>query len=217
MFTRGSLQTPKLSLTETQALAYWTGWCIYALFFHPLAKFPGPRLAALTVVDSKPLQGCCRVLEILTRRQLWHVVAIPTGRDHLILRNLHRIYGGKHHLQPTSTRLAMLIQLGSDQFPRPCGSRRPQQIVFRCGPLFQSHKRQIISERCHVRAARPSDRRGPHSGHRGPCHCSQEARPWIQCLGSQVTPRDDSLARRPVYQSAAEAQRSPGKQRRCHG
>lgn len=28
--------------------AYWVGWIVYAQFFHPLAKIPGPWLAKVT-------------------------------------------------------------------------------------------------------------------------------------------------------------------------
>jgi hypothetical protein len=41
----------RLVLTKTlQLVAYFVGQTIYRLYFHPLAKFPGPTLNAISVV-----------------------------------------------------------------------------------------------------------------------------------------------------------------------
>jgi hypothetical protein len=49
------------NLTEGQGFLYWASWCIYALFYHPAAKFAGPKLAAISEVkpyqNLQPLRG----------------------------------------------------------------------------------------------------------------------------------------------------------------
>ncbi|KAM4061360.1 cytochrome p450 [Hirsutella rhossiliensis] len=59
---------------------YWTGWCIYALFYHPAAKFPGPRLAAIS--------------------ELWIIWTLFSGRSALVIQDLHRKYGPIVRISP---------------------------------------------------------------------------------------------------------------------
>lgn len=40
-----------LSYSTIGVIAYLLGWCIYCLWFHPLAKYPGPRAAAVSQVS----------------------------------------------------------------------------------------------------------------------------------------------------------------------
>ena len=42
-----------ISSVTTSVIVYSLGWCVYCLWYHPLAKYPGPRLAAVSQV-SRP-------------------------------------------------------------------------------------------------------------------------------------------------------------------
>lgn len=42
------LPASPLTIAAVAAIVYFLGRAVYRLFFHPLAKFPGPRLAAVT-------------------------------------------------------------------------------------------------------------------------------------------------------------------------
>ncbi|KAK8064605.1 cytochrome P450 [Apiospora phragmitis] len=54
-------------------LAYWIITCIYNLYFHPLAKYPGPRFAAVS--------------------QLWYASVYTGGNWPFIIEQAHRKYG----------------------------------------------------------------------------------------------------------------------------
>jgi hypothetical protein len=77
MSRQGSLDTvayPSIwVLTASAALCYGIFTVIYRLYFHPLAKFPGPFWAKLTVIPS-----------------WWHT---RTGDRHIWLYQLQEQYG----------------------------------------------------------------------------------------------------------------------------
>ncbi|KAF9878113.1 hypothetical protein CkaCkLH20_04151 [Colletotrichum karsti] len=60
--------------------------CIYRLFFHPLAKYPGPRLAALS--------------------DLWYAASWTSGRHPFIMERTHGKYGGVVRIAPNELSFA---------------------------------------------------------------------------------------------------------------
>lgn len=48
-------------------------WVVYARFFHPLAKYPGPFFASIT--------------------RLWHIIDVASGSSDKTQRQLHEKYG----------------------------------------------------------------------------------------------------------------------------
>ncbi|KAK8851079.1 cytochrome P450 [Apiospora arundinis] len=67
-------------LVAVLLLAYWTITCIYNLFFHPLAKYPGPRFAAVS--------------------QLWYARVYTGGKWPFIIERAHRKYGDVIRIAP---------------------------------------------------------------------------------------------------------------------
>ncbi|KAK8016874.1 Cytochrome P450 monooxygenase BOA3 [Apiospora rasikravindrae] len=61
-------------------LAYWIVTCIYNLYFHPLAKYPGPRFAAVS--------------------QLWYASVYTGGNWPFIIEQAHRKYGDVIRIAP---------------------------------------------------------------------------------------------------------------------
>ncbi|KAI1327193.1 cytochrome P450 monooxygenase-like protein [Xylariaceae sp. FL0255] len=62
-----------LSSQISLVIAYYAVLSVYRLYFHPLAKYPGPKLAAIS--------------------PLWTIWMSTSGRMHLILKDLHDKYG----------------------------------------------------------------------------------------------------------------------------
>lgn len=83
--------TPILTLLETfltdshyqlQLTAYLVGWIVYSLYLHPLSRYPGPTLAAITPVVHL----------------LWDV----QGKQHSIIKDLHDKYGDVVRIAPNA-------------------------------------------------------------------------------------------------------------------
>ena len=45
-------------LNIAKIITYWTAGVIYNLFFHPLRKVPGPKLAAATEIIDRSAEYC---------------------------------------------------------------------------------------------------------------------------------------------------------------
>ncbi|KAI0443961.1 cytochrome P450 [Xylaria telfairii] len=61
-------------------LCYLLGWCVYNLYFHPLARYPGPKLAAVS--------------------QVWFAWVWFSGRYPIIIQDAHRKYGNVVRIAP---------------------------------------------------------------------------------------------------------------------
>ncbi|KAI1762720.1 cytochrome P450 [Hypoxylon sp. FL1150] len=83
---------------------YWVGWCIYALWFHPLAKYPGPRTAAIS--------------------EIWFTWAWTTGRYPYILEEAHQKYGDVIRISPNELSFAT-VQAHRDIYSTPSRTRKP--------------------------------------------------------------------------------------------
>ena len=69
----------KASAVAVVALLYVLGLAVYRLFLHPLAKFPGPKLPALTRLYETYFEV------VLYYEYLWEI------------KKLHKQYGGFSH------------------------------------------------------------------------------------------------------------------------
>lgn len=65
-----------------QMVLYYPGWIIYTLFFHPLSRYPGPKLAAIT--------------------PFVHLMWDVQGKQHEKMKELHDKYGDVVRFSPNS-------------------------------------------------------------------------------------------------------------------
>ncbi|KAI1284750.1 cytochrome P450 [Xylaria sp. FL0933] len=88
----------------TGLLCYIVGWSVYSIYFHPLAKYPGPKLAAIT--------------------QIWHAFAWLSGRYPSIIQNIHQRYGNVVRVAPNELSFNT-IQAHNDIYSVPSRNRKP--------------------------------------------------------------------------------------------
>ncbi|OTA93459.1 hypothetical protein M434DRAFT_21441 [Hypoxylon sp. CO27-5] len=93
---------------------YWLGWCIYCIWFHPLAKYPGPRLAAIS--------------------EIWFIWSWTTGRYPHILEEAHRKYGNIVRIAPNELSFAT-IQAHRDIYSTPSKTKKP---FLKCGRFYNN-------------------------------------------------------------------------------
>jgi cytochrome P450 len=96
---------------EPQLGVYLTFWTIYALYFHPLSRYPGPRLAAAT-----PLVHL-----------LWDV----QGKQHSTIKRLHDVYGDVVRIAPNS-----LVYRAAPAWRDIYGHRKKGHQTFRKDPAL---------------------------------------------------------------------------------
>ncbi|KAI1376450.1 cytochrome P450 [Hypoxylon crocopeplum] len=109
---------PSLLITAlaaaTMGILYWVGWCIYCLWFHPLAKYPGPRAAAVS--------------------EIWFIWAWTTGRYPYILEEAHRKHGDVVRIAPNELSFAT-VQAHRDIYSTPTKSKKP---FVKCGKFYNN-------------------------------------------------------------------------------
>ncbi|KAI2622116.1 cytochrome P450 [Hypomontagnella submonticulosa] len=110
------LQSPLVAglLVVLAGALYNLGWCIYCLWFHPLAKYPGPRVAAVS--------------------EIWFVWAWTTGRYPHILEDAHRKYGDVIRIAPNELSFAT-VQAHRDIYSTPSRTRKP---FLKCGTFYRN-------------------------------------------------------------------------------
>ncbi|KAI0169599.1 cytochrome P450 [Hypoxylon sp. FL1284] len=98
----------------SMGLTYWLCWCIYCFWFHPLAKYPGPKAAAVS--------------------EIWFVWAWTTGRYPYILEEAHRKYGDVVRIAPNELSFAT-VQAHRDIYSTPSRTRKP---FLKCGTFYNN-------------------------------------------------------------------------------
>ncbi|KAI0411412.1 cytochrome P450 [Xylaria grammica] len=92
------------ALCVTGLLCYCFGWCVYTLYFHPLAKYPGPKFAAIT--------------------QVWLARVWLSGRYPNIINNAHRKYGNVVRVAPNELSFNT-VQAHHDIYSVPSRNKKP--------------------------------------------------------------------------------------------
>ncbi|KAI1084164.1 cytochrome P450 [Whalleya microplaca] len=110
--TLGPLATA--SVVVTLGLIYWLGLSVYRLWFHPLAKYPGPKLAAIS--------------------EIWFAWAWTTGRYPTILEEAHKKYGDVIRIAPNELSFGT-AQAHRDIYSYPSKTKKPFQ---KCGTFYNN-------------------------------------------------------------------------------
>ncbi|KAI1414381.1 cytochrome P450 [Hypoxylon sp. FL1857] len=93
---------------------YWLAWCMYCIWFHPLAKYPGPKFAAVS--------------------EIWFIWSWTTGRYPHILEEAHRKYGDIVRIAPNELSFAT-VQAHRDIYSTPSKTKKP---FLKCGRFYNN-------------------------------------------------------------------------------
>ncbi|OKP08606.1 Versicolorin B desaturase [Penicillium subrubescens] len=64
------------------AILYFAVWSVYSLYFHPLSRCPGPKLAAISPII--------------------HILWDIRGKEHSVIKRLHDQYGSVVRIAPNA-------------------------------------------------------------------------------------------------------------------
>ncbi|KAI1391427.1 cytochrome P450 [Hypoxylon trugodes] len=102
------------SVMVVAGILYWLGWIIYCLWFHPLAKYPGPKIAAVSGV--------------------WFIWAWTSGRFPHILEGVHKKHGDVVRIAPNELSFST-IQAHRDIYSTPSKTRKP---FLKCSKFYNN-------------------------------------------------------------------------------
>ncbi|TGJ80814.1 hypothetical protein E0Z10_g7949 [Xylaria hypoxylon] len=85
-------------------LCYCFGWCVYTLYFHPLAEYPGPKLAAIS--------------------QVWLARVWLSGHYPSTIQNAHKKYGNVVRVAPNELSFNT-VQAHHDIYSVPSRNKKP--------------------------------------------------------------------------------------------
>jgi hypothetical protein len=82
-----------LGVGAALVILYLAGGAIYRLYFSPLAKFPGPKLAALTLWYYFFSEICLSQLNFAFLRYEFYFDVVQRGRYTWEIERMHQAYG----------------------------------------------------------------------------------------------------------------------------
>lgn len=92
-------------MDRSQTVVYFSGWTVYTLYFHPLSRYPGPKLAAIS--------------------PLFHLLWDIQGRQHSVIKDLHDKYGDVARISPNA-----LVYRAPSAWKEIYGHRKQGQKTF---------------------------------------------------------------------------------------
>ncbi|KAH8653842.1 putative cytochrome P450 [Xylariales sp. PMI_506] len=130
-------------------LVYWVGWCIYCVTLHPLAKYPGPRLAAVS--------------------ELWYAWLWCSGRYSYILQAAHEKYGDVVRIAPGELSFAS-VQAFKDIYGPATKTRKlftkgemfydigtPTNITYERDPVVHARRKERLTPGFRTQALRDQE------------------------------------------------------------
>ncbi|KAI1879069.1 hypothetical protein JX265_003246 [Neoarthrinium moseri] len=109
MLSAPTLAAACLALTSL----YWLSWCVYALYFHPASKYPGPKLAAVS--------------------EVWYVWRTLSGKEQSIMRRVHEKYGPVVRIAPNELSFDSVQSMRDILLPKSKGPFIKSELLYDTG------------------------------------------------------------------------------------